>query len=838
MPTKRRNSPLGSRGGNKGPDQSPARNRKRHHSAQGSSQSRSGNAASDSFSREGSTRPVLRSSARIEQIRQRASEDDRSQADSKSTTRRASNAKTAKAPTQRSRVNRAESSADLRTSSSSSAKRVNGKKPTSTKTPGPSRSVKKTDGKPITRQPVSRKRISAQADRNSTLKGKAKKNQEPTIGQKELAGGIWSKHDKRSASRKAQASSGAAAKNGKASRGAYSRSKPSHSARSRKPILIAVLCLALVGALGYGIDSALNGNKIYSGVVVGDVNVGGMTREEATDSISAYYSPRVAENVAVFYASAEDEQDPQSNEQAESIEEQISYEESLETRTQWTLPANKLDTTLNIDELVEQAFQVGRNTGGIIGRLQAQFNSWSIEPVCTFNETSLGETLKEMTAAVGNERVNFNIEMTDGIASVTEGNDGNEVVREWLVSRLNSAYLGDGSALSYVLETQYLPLQIDEEKARSCADSINASIAAGVHFVFEDQTWDATRDDIAGWITTNVTRQGNDWVLKPLFDESAAKNALLTSLRSNIDRNNLELTFNKDDQGTITVSSNAVGTVPLVSEALRQMNDSFFVTQSRTEAPQITLDSTEIPSSLSFDDARDYGLISEISSFTTQYSSGAEARTNNIHTAADLLNNSIIKANGGSWSFNDTAGEATEDKGYQNAGAIVGGEYSDAIGGGICQVATTVFNSIYDAGYPITERHNHTLHIESYPKGRDAAIAYPYMDLVWQNDSSSDVLLVMTYTNSSVTASLWGIDPGYQVSTDYGEWKKGEAYSVIYKTDKTIASGKEYVETTGVDGSSISIVRCVKDSSGNILHEDVFESNYQPKDQVIVKGTA
>lgn len=836
MPTKRRNSPLGSRGGNKGPDPSPARNRKKHHSTQGSSQSRSGNAR-DAFSREDSTRSVLRSSARIEQIRQRASEGDLSEAGSKSATRRAGNGKSTKGTAQRSRVNRVESPMDPRPSSRSNAKRVNGKKSTSTKTSGASRSVKKTDAKPMARQSVLPKRSSMQADRKNPSKGKAKKNQQPTVGQKELAGGIWSKYDKRTASRKAQTSSGPA-KNGKASRAAYSHSKPSRPSRSRKPILIAVLCLALVGALGYGIDSALNGNKIYSGVVVGDVNVGGMTREEATDSISAYYSPRVAENVAVFYASAEDEQDPQSSEQAESIEEQISYEESLETRTQWTLPADKLDTTLNIDELVEQAFQVGRGTGGIIGRLQAQFNSWLIEPACTFNETSLGETLKEMTAAVGNERVNYNIEMTDGVASVTEGNDGNEVVREWLVSRLNSAYLGDGSSLNYVLETQYLPLQIDEDKARSCADSVNASIAAGVHFTFEDQTWDATRDDVAAWITTSVTQQGNDWVLKPLFDESVAKNALLTSLRSNIDRNNLELTFNKDEQGAITVSSNAIGTVPLVSETLCQMNDSFFVSQSRTEAPQIALDSTEIPSSLSFDDARDYGLISEISSFTTQYSSGAEARTNNIHTAADLLNNSIIKANGGSWSFNDTAGEATEDKGYQNAGAIVGGEYSDAIGGGICQVATTVFNSIYDAGYPITERHNHTLHIESYPKGRDAAIAYPYMDLVWQNDSTSDVLLVMTYTNSSVTATLWGIDPEYQVSTDYGEWEKGEPYSVIYKTDKTIASGKEYVETTGVDGSSISIVRCVKDSSGNVLHEDVFESNYQPKDQVIVKGTA
>ena len=51
------------------------------------------------------------------------------------------------------------------------------------------------------------------------------------------------------------------------------------------------------------------------------------------------------------------------------------------------------------------------------------------------------------------------------------------------------------------------------------------------------------------------------------------------------------------------------------------------------------------------------------------------------------------------------------------------------------------------------------------------------MDLVWQNDTSSDVILVMSYSNSSVTATLWGVDPGYEVSTDYGEWKEGEPYS-------------------------------------------------------------
>lgn len=85
-------------------------------------------------------------------------------------------------------------------------------------------------------------------------------------------------------------------------------------------------------------------------------------------------------------------------------------------------------------------------------------------------------------------------------------------------------------------------------------------------------------------------------------------------------------------------------------------------------------------------------------------------------------------------------GEANEEAGFQAAHAIINGEYDDAIGGGICQVATTVFNAVYEAGYPVTERRNHSLYISSYPTGRDAASAYPDLDLTWVNDGTSDVL--------------------------------------------------------------------------------------------------
>lgn len=751
---------------------------------------------------------TLRSSERINRIREQGAKRTQVQAPRYPVSQAGRNQQKPAASRPVTNPERRQSSSTQKTRSSSRANAI------SPRTDNSRRASRQNEAVPRNRSNVSRRQQQSNDPRHSA----------PTLGQSRLTDNIYS-----------QNRVGGSLPSSKST-----PIRASHAATSvapkRKTI---VACIALLVVLVFcGIDGLLNGNKIYGGVTIGDVAVGGLTKDEAIDCVSGEYSQRVSSNVATFFTTQENLNNPKTSDTDANIEEQISYEESLANRTQWTVSGNEVEATLDVDSLVEQAFEVGRSDGNIIGRIGASIFGKNIPLTCSYNNERVSSLADQMTSAIGKKRVNFGITINDGIASVTNGNEGNEVTSEWLTAHLNETFLGTEPLTKTVIETQYLPLQANEEDARRVANTVNASIAAGAMFVYGDQTWNASSSDLGNLITTDLSEDGGKWKLSPVFDESKTKNALLTSLHSNIDSDGLQVSFDKDSNGQITVSSNAKGTAPVASDVLDTLNTSFFVSDARTQAPQIDVPSADIPSSLSFEDAKSFGLITDISSFTTQYSSGNEARVNNIHTAADLLSGSIAKANGGSWSFNDTAGEATPDKGYQAAGAIVGGEYSDAVGGGICQVATTVFNSVYLAGYPVEKRYNHTLYIESYPKGRDAAIAYPDLDLVWKNDTSSDVLLMMSYTSTSVTATLWGVDPEYQVSTEYGEWKKGEPYSTTYKTDNTVASGKEYVKTTGVDGSSITIVRTVKDHEGKILHEDSFTSTYAPKNKVIVKGTA
>lgn len=600
--------------------------------------------------------------------------------------------------------------------------------------------------------------------------------------------------------------------------------------------LVSILLIAIIAI--WGGDTLINSGKIYPGVSIGGVDVGGKTVEEAADTLNNQYAARVNTNTVVFFADEQAQQNASERDTVEGIEEQISYEESLSNRTQWTVLSSEVEATFDGYQLAQNAYDQGRSQGGVLTRLQCAFTGVSLPINCTFNEQLVEDLRQSIIASVGYARVNYNIEMIDSTAQVSEGHAGREVTSSWLFDKLNEAFLSENTHSSYIVEIEDAPLQITQEQAQKTADIVNASLASGIDFTYKGTSWHADKQEIANWVGTEVVENNGSYQLEPYVKDGAARTSILTAARSSYSLGSIQVTFDKDQNGSVVLHTDAEGEVPEVNETITTLNDTFFTAEGHPQAPRIEIQSRQMPDSMSLDEGLMLGAVSEISSFTTQYSSGAESRNHNIHLAADYLNNSIVKANGGTWSFNDTAGEANEEKGYQGAGAIIAGQYSDAIGGGICQVATTVFNAVYEAGYPVVERHNHSLYIASYPDGRDAAVSYPDLDLIWSNDTSSDILLTMSYTDDSVTCHLYGVDPGYEVSTTVGEWVPGKKFTTKYRNDDTEAAGTEYTETTGADGRSITIVQTVKDANGNVIREEEFHSNYRPKDEIIVRGTA
>lgn len=630
----------------------------------------------------------------------------------------------------------------------------------------------------------------------------------------------------------------------------------------KSKIALVVFLVAILFGFGVLIDVGINGGKAYPGVHIGSLDVSGKTQQEISAMVSETYQPRLDDGIITIYASEEsksDAGDELKQTENEALVEQRSVEEAQANTDFWTTDAATLGAALDADALAAKAYEVGRSDGGIFTRLTALFSGYTVEPTLEYNSDEVEALASQIDETVGDPRVDFGVSIEEGTATVTEGHDGEMLDRDEFTKQITSAFL-EYEERSFIAEPEYAPLRIDESQAQAVCDSINAAIDNGITLQYQGESWEIDPVEIGSTLSTRIDERDSGWTLVAYVDENKARSLILSQAQQHYEGTTAKVSFTKEADGSITVHTDGAGTMPLATEAVQALNDVLFNNQQSADvAPlsdsdrdagythaerdedtgmvSVALVLAATPASLSFDDALDAGVISKFSSFTTEYSnsSGSENRRHNIHLAADLLNNSIV-APEGIWSFNDTAGERTEEAGFQGAGLISAGEFTEGVGGGVCQVATTVFNAVYEAGLPIEERRNHSLYVASYPAGRDAAVSWPDLDLKWGNDTGSDILVKMTYDETSVTCSLYGVAPGYTVETDVGEWVKGEPYKIKVEVDDSMKTGSSYVKTSGTDGRSISVVRTVTDSQGNVVREDLFESEYDPKNEVIVAG--
>lgn len=233
--------------------------------------------------------------------------------------------------------------------------------------------------------------------------------------------------------------------------------------------------------------------------------------------------------------------------------------------------------------------------------------------------------------------------------------------------------------------------------------------------------------------------------------------------------------------------------------------------------------------------ARDMNIKERISTYATAYSPGNRPRVNNIHLLGDSLDGKLI-APGASFSFNGAIGERTAAKGYKEANAIVDGKLVPQLGGGICQVGTTLFNTVFVAGLPVLERHNHSFYISHYPKGRDATVSWGGPDLKFKNDTDSWMLVSVSYTNSSITISLYGTDPGYDVTSKVSAFSNERPFPTEKTKDPKLYKGITVIDDPGITGRTCTVTRTVE-KGGEVIRVDTFRSVYRPKVEIVSVGT-
>lgn len=223
-------------------------------------------------------------------------------------------------------------------------------------------------------------------------------------------------------------------------------------------------------------------------------------------------------------------------------------------------------------------------------------------------------------------------------------------------------------------------------------------------------------------------------------------------------------------------------------------------------------------------DAQALGIDEVIGEFTTKgfvYASGQ-----NIKTLAEKVNGVIVQP-GATFSINDFTGPRGVEQGYIEAGIIQDGAAGTAVGGGISQFATTLYNATYFAGMQDVTHTPHSYYISRYPEGREATIFDGLIDLAFTNDHPTAILIQTIWTENDITVKIWGT-PAVHV-----ESVTGDRYEFTDPPQKTIPYGKDCSPSDGTRGFSVDNTRIVSDLAGKELGRKTSSTRYNGQFRVI-----
>jgi len=234
--------------------------------------------------------------------------------------------------------------------------------------------------------------------------------------------------------------------------------------------------------------------------------------------------------------------------------------------------------------------------------------------------------------------------------------------------------------------------------------------------------------------------------------------------------------------------------------------------------------------------AKALGIGQKLVSYTTQMGESSSNRIHNVHLMADFIDGTII-APGEVFSFNGVVGPRTSERGFLEGQMIIGSLVLPSIGGGVCQTATTLFNDAFELGLPIVERTNHNLYLAHYPLGRDATVSWGGPDFRFRNDLKHGLLIKASYTDQTLTFTVYGTPEGRRVVSHTGPQTKWTQPGMNYAVDPTAPHGSvKVVKGTGEQGFDIRVSRKVYDRNGKLLRSNVFKSHYIPDSPTTVYG--
>lgn len=551
-----------------------------------------------------------------------------------------------------------------------------------------------------------------------------------------------------------------------------------------------VALIALIVAIGgVAFHASLNG-KLYDNVYVNEQNIGGLTRDEARAALATTLDPYLNGPITLSYSGK-----------------------------QWTPKLAELGMWIDLDRTVDEAYHAGRS-GGPVGQLwrafemqhgakqyvplYVQVDDAALNTYLNGLQTQLGTPPRDATVAVkGNEVV------------VTPGADGTKLDRDVLRQQLldSTAHL---KGAAFTLPVSFAAPAVTTDAAEQAKARADALVAAPLSLTFADKKWDLARDELVA-----ALRFAPD--LSVRIDASAFT-ARVNAIAGEVKQDPENAVIGWDGQLVVRKSAKDGRRLNL-EETLAQIN----AWNGDVRAIPLVV---EVRKPRITDDVSALGITTRIARGISNFSGSDAARAHNIEVAAGYLDDTVV-APGEVFSFLDAIGEISTARGYKDGYVILAEQTVPGVGGGVCQVATTMFRAAMFSGLPIEERNPHAYLVRyyeqgGYPVGLDAAVFSPGVDLKFRNETDKYMLVKTGIDGGNLYISIYGPDLGYKVDiSDPAIKNKKAAPDDEYEVDPALPPGTKKQVEFAKPGEDVAITRTVRGKDGAVVRQATFNTHYQ-----------
>lgn len=552
--------------------------------------------------------------------------------------------------------------------------------------------------------------------------------------------------------------------------------------------------------------------RIFPGVYIQDIYLGGLSSDEAARHLKKNHQFSDSGLITLNY-----------------INESISVE------------PEKIGIHLDAIRTAEEAYKFGRSLPlrEWLWQQAIIFASHiEIAPVLVFNEQVALDFLRQVASSRDQSLVEAGLKLTDTQVSATTGQIGQVLDVDASLDAIYDHFIKSHPGVIYLQVEQQHPLMMDASKFIPLSQDI-----LDLPFILETpddgfpkKQWTITPGNLAPMLVFKVLDEGSSSIV-PQFRENILIDLLISSSKEvnslpenprfifNDDTRELDLRLEAKDGRGLDVQTS----VEIIQNALAKGE----------HGAVLSFDyySPEISNSAS---SQDLGITELIHQENSYFFGSNDARIHNIETAASQFHGLLIPP-GETFSMVNAMGEISLDNGYSEALIIYDGRTIEGVGGGVCQVSTTLFRSAFFSGFPIVERHPHAYRVSYYEKvsgnnrdvnlaGLDATVYIPLVDLKFKNDTPY-WLLMETYINRAASRLTWKFysthDGRIIKWTTTGPINTIEPKKPLYKLNSDLDQGEIKQIDWEAEGADVTVNRSVS-KNGENLFEDTLFTRYKP----------